>query len=160
MFSADFCCGNGLSDVEDMMRRFINYDRFADVYFRHEGKYVLTTFAGDALGTKTWQMIKSDLATGANPSMATVDPSWAPTTIAVAGKPSNAPVNIFLVPAFFFGGELPRQPQIQSGFNTWSSTVDGLFYWGIAGVPGSGGPLDQLPSSEAYASVLHSADKL
>ncbi len=162
MFSADFCCGNQPSDVEDMMRRFINYDRFADVYFRQDGKYVLTTFSGDALGTKTWQMIKSDLATGANPSTGTVDASWVPTTVAVTGKPSSAPVNIFFVPAFFgaFGGELPTQPQIQSGFNIWNSTVDGLFYWGIAGVPGSGGPLDQLRSSEAYASVLHSADKL
>jgi hypothetical protein len=145
-----------------MMRRFVNYPRFASVYFRHNGKYVLTTFAGDALGTAAWQKIKSDLATGANPSTGTVDPSFASTTIGVAGTPSNAPIQIFLVPAFFgaFGGELPTQSQIQSGFNTWRSIVDGLFYWGIAGVPGSGGSLDQIPSSEAYASVLHSADKL
>src|ERR1700685_932478 len=91
MFSADFCCGNQASDDEDMMRRFVNYPRFAEVYFRHDGKYVLTTFAGDALGTATWQMIKSDLATGANPSTGTVGSVFAPTTIAVAGKPSNAP---------------------------------------------------------------------
>ncbi len=164
MFSADFCCGNQPSDVEDMMRRFVNYDRFADVYFRHDGRYVLTTFAGDALGPNTWQTIKSDLATGANPSTGTVDPSWAPTTIAVTGKPSNAPINIFLVPAFFgaFGGETPTQSQIQDGFNLWRSTVGGLFYWGIAGVPGGSGDgwPDQIPSSEAYASVLHSAGKL
>ena len=121
---------------------------------------MLTTFAGDALGTATWQKIRSDLATGADPSTASVDPSWASATIGVAGPPSNAPVNIFLVPAFFFGGELPPRAEVQAGFNTWSSIVDGLFYWGIAGVPGSGGPLDQLPSSEAYASVLHSAGKL
>jgi hypothetical protein len=25
MFSADFCCGNQRSDVEDLMRRFVNY---------------------------------------------------------------------------------------------------------------------------------------
>jgi glucan endo-1,3-alpha-glucosidase len=162
MFSADFCCGNQASDAEDMMRRFINYPRFAAVYFQHDGKYVLTTFAGDGLGVATWQKIKSDLATGANPSTATVDPSWAATTIAVTGPPRNSSIPIFLVPAFFaaFGGELPTQSQIQSGFSTWKSTVDGLFYWGIAGVPGSGGPLDQIPSSEAYASVLHGADKL
>ena len=162
MFSADFCCGNQASDAEDMMRRFVNYPRFADVYFRHDGKYVLTTFAGDALGEPAWQTIKSDLATGANPSTGTVGPTFAPTTIAVAGKPSNAPIRIFFVPAFFaaFGGELPTQSEIQSGFNTWKPVVDGLFYWGIAGVPGSGGPLDQIPSSEAYANVLHSADKL
>ncbi len=162
MFSADFCCGNQASDVEDMMRRFVNYPRFAQVYFRHEGKYVLTTFSGDALGTATWQKIRSDLATGASPSTATVDASFASTTVDVAGAPSNAPLNIFFVPAFFgaFGGELPTRSQIQAGFKTWRSTVDGLFYWGIAGVPGSGGPLDQLLSSEAYASVTHSAGKL
>jgi Glycosyl hydrolase family 71 len=164
MFSADFCCGNQPSDAEDMMRRFVNYPRFANVYFRHDGKYVLTTFAGDALGVAAWEKIKSDLATGANPSTGTVDSSWVPTTIAVAGKPSNAPVNIFLVPAFFgaFGGETPTQSQIQAGFNIWKSTVDGLFYWGIAAVPGgsAGGWPDQIPSSEAYASVLHSAGKL
>jgi glucan endo-1,3-alpha-glucosidase len=162
MFSADFCCGNQASDAEDMMRRFVNYPRFADVYFKHDGKYVLTTFAGDALGVATWQTIKSDLATGANPSTGTVDPSWASTTIAVTGPPTNAPIRIFLVPAFFaaFGGELPTQSQIQSGFSAWKSEVDGLFYWGIAGVPGSGGPLDQIPSSEAYAAVLHRAGKV
>jgi hypothetical protein len=33
-------------------------------------------------------------------------------------------------------------------------------YWGITGVPGTGGPLDQLKSSEAYASVLHGTGKL
>jgi glucan endo-1,3-alpha-glucosidase len=162
MFSADFCCGNQASDAEDMIRRFVNYSRFAQVYFKRDGKYVLTTFAGDSLGVATWQKIKSDLATGANPSTATVDPSWASTTVDVAGPPSNTPVAIFLVPAFFaaFGGELPTQPEIQSGFNTWRPVVDGLFYWGIAGVPGSGGPLDQLKSSEAYASVLHGTRKL
>ena len=79
MFSADFCCGNQASDAEDMMRRFVNYPRFASVYFRHNGKYVLTTFAGDALGTAAWQKIKSDLATGANPSTgsSTRSPTWA-----------------------------------------------------------------------------------
>ncbi len=162
MFSADFCCGNQASDVEDMMRRIVNYPRFANVYFRHDGKYVLTTFAGDALGTATWQKIRSDLDTGANPSRATVDPSWVSTTIGVAGPPSNASLDIFFVPAFFgaFGGELPTRFEVQNGFNIWRSTVDGLFYWGIAGVPGSGGSLDQIPSSEAYASVTRSGDKL
>jgi glucan endo-1,3-alpha-glucosidase len=162
MFSADFCCGNQASDAEDMMRRFVNYSRFAQVYYVHDGKYVLTTFAGDSLGVAGWQKIKSDLATGANPSTGTVDPSWTATTVDVTGAPSNAPMRIFLVPAFFaaFGGELPTQSEIQSGFNTWKPVVDGLFYWGIAGVPGSGGSLDQIPSSEAYASVLHGTGKL
>jgi len=74
--------------------------------------------------------------------------------------PSNAPVNIFLVPAFFWGGEIPNFAAVQQGFGQWNSTLDGSFYWGIAGVPGSGGSFDQIPSSEAYASVVHGGGKL
>lgn len=62
------------------------------------------------------------------------------------------------MPAFFWGGELPNKAAVQTGFNQWRSTIDGSFYWGIAGVPG--GTPDQLPSSEAYASVVHGGDKL
>ena len=42
----------------------------------------------------------------------------------------------------------------------WRNTLDGAFYWGIAGVPGSGGSLGQLHSSAAYAAALHGAGKL
>jgi hypothetical protein len=42
----------------------------------------------------------------------------------------------------------------------WKSVIDGSFYWGIAGVPNSHSPLDQIPSSDAYASVVHAAGKL
>ena len=42
----------------------------------------------------------------------------------------------------------------------WQSTLDGAFYWGIAGVPDSHGELDQLPSSAAHAAALHGASKL
>jgi glucan endo-1,3-alpha-glucosidase len=145
MFSADMFCGNTPTDVEDMMRRFANNPRYSDVYFKHDGAFVLTTFSGDALGTATWQQIRADLATGTNPST-TTEPS---ALSAVSGAPSNAPMPIFLVPAFFWGGELPNQAQVQAGFNEWRTTIDGSFYWGIAGVPG--GTPDQLPSSEAYA---------
>jgi glucan endo-1,3-alpha-glucosidase len=156
MFSADMCCGNAMRDVEDMVRRFANDPRYGAVYYRFNGKVVLTTFSGDSMGTAFWNQVKSDLATGANPST-TVEP----TVLAqVSGAPSNAPVNIFLVPAFFWGGEIPVAASIQQGFNQWSSTVDGSFYWGIAGVPGSGGALDQIPSSESYASVVHGGGKL
>src|SRR5580658_3665500 len=68
LFSADMCCGNGIADVEDMMRRFANNPRYAQVYFRYRGAYVLTTFAGDKLGPAAWQQIRTDLATGARPS--------------------------------------------------------------------------------------------
>src|SRR5580658_9100541 len=68
MFSADMCCGNGIADVEDMMRRFASNPHYAPVYFRYRGAYVLTTFAGDKLGPAAWQQIRTDLATGARPS--------------------------------------------------------------------------------------------
>jgi glucan endo-1,3-alpha-glucosidase len=154
MFSADMCCGNTATGVEDMMRRFANNPRYSEVYFKHDGAFVLTTFAGDALGTAGWPQIRFDLATGTNPST-TTEPSALST---VSGAPSNAPLPIFLVPAFFWGGELPTRTDVQQGFNQWRSTIDGSFYWGIAGVPG--GTPDQLPSSEAYASVVHGHGKL
>jgi glucan endo-1,3-alpha-glucosidase len=156
MFSADMCCGNGVSDVEDMMRRFANNPRYGPVYFRYNGAFVLTTFAGDKLGVPAWQQMRADLASGANPSTQREPTALSP----VSGSPSNAPLRIFLVPAFFWGGELPARASIQQGFDQWSSTIDGSFYWGIAGVPGSGGALDQIPSSRNYAAVLHSAGKL
>src|SRR5580698_11005923 len=156
MFSADMCCGNGIADVEDMMRRFAGNPRFAAVYFRYRGADVLTTFAGEKLGVAAWQQIRNDLATGANPS-SQVEPT---AFSAVAGPPSNAPIRIFLVPAFFWGGELPSLSSIQQGFVEWQSTLDGFFYWGIAGVPGSGGAFDQTPSSHHYATVFHRAGKL
>lgn len=156
MFSADMCCGNDAADVEDMMRRFTGNPRYAKVYFRYRGKFVLTTFAGDRQGVAFWRRVRTDLATGAHPST-----SAEPRALAqVSGPPSNRPLHIFLVPAFFWGGELPSREAIRRGFEQWQSVIDGSFYWGIAGVPGSGGALDQLPSSEAYASVLHRGHKI
>jgi glucan endo-1,3-alpha-glucosidase len=156
LFSADMCCGNGIADVEDMMRRFANNPRYAQVYFRYRGAYVLTTFAGDKLGPAAWQQIRTDLATGARPST-----QAEPTVLTPAsGPPGNAPMQIFFVPAFFWGGELPSPLSIEQQFAERRATIDGFFYWGIAGVPGSGGPLDQIPSSHGYAAVLHSAGKL
>jgi hypothetical protein len=156
MFSADMCCGNDAADVEDMMRRFAGNPRYARVYFHWDGRPVLTTFAGAKLGTAFWQQVRSDLATGAHPSTA-IEHRVLPRA---GGAPSNAPMRIFFVPAFFWGGELPSRAAVQRNFDAWKSAIDGAFYWGIAGVPGSGGPLDQLRSSEAYASVLHQAHKL
>lgn len=147
MFSADMCCGNNAADVEDMMRRFAGNPRYARVYFRWRGRFVLTTFGGDKEGITFWKKVRSDLATGADPS-ASIEPR---VRLNAAEAPSNAPLRIFLVPAFFWGGERPTRAEIQRGFEQWESAIDGSFYWGIAGVPGSGDGLDQLGSSEAYA---------
>jgi glucan endo-1,3-alpha-glucosidase len=156
MFSDDMCCGNAADDIEDMMRRFANNPRYNRVYFRHKGKPVLTTFAGDKFGTQFWQQIRNDLAKGTNPSLEEV-PGLLPQVVAA---PSNRPMKIFLVPAFFWGGELPTSRDVQREFVKWRSTIDGAFYWGIAGVPGSEGSLDQLISSRAYAETLHGAGRL
>jgi glucan endo-1,3-alpha-glucosidase len=156
MFSADMCCGNTVDDVEDMMRRFANNPRYAAVYFRYKGRPVLTTFSGDKFGTQFWQQIRNDLAKGANRSLNVV-PGVLPD---VAAAPGNQRMKIFLVPAFFWGGELPALGDVQKEVAKWSSTIDGAFYWGIAGVPGSGGSLDQLISSRAYADTLHRSGKL
>lgn len=156
MFSADLCCGNHAADIEDMMRRFANNPRYARVYFRHDGRFVLTTFAGEKEGQAFWQQVQRDLETGAHPSR-DIEAKVLPQ---VAGAPSNAPMKIFLVPAFFWGGELPERAQVQAGFDAWKRVIDGSLYWGIAGVPGSGSALDQLHGSEAYASVVHESGRL
>ena len=156
MFSADMCCGNGSQDVEDMVRRFANNPRYSKVCFRYKSKIVLTTFAGNKEGTDFWRQIKSDLETGAHPSTAIESAVLAD----ARGAPSNSSISIFLVPAFFWGGEVPARQAIQQGLDPWRSIVDGLFYWGIAGVPGSGGSLDQLHSSASYAAVAHRAGKI
>jgi hypothetical protein len=156
MFSADFCCGNGAADAEDMMRRFANNPRYAPVYFKQDGRFVLTTFAGDKLGVATWRRIRDDLASGTNPSTMTF-----PNVLAnVSGAPSNKPLPIFVVPAFFWGGETPDRSAVEQGVSEWRDVIDGAFYWGIAGVPGSGGALDNVRSSDAYAAALHAGHKL
>jgi hypothetical protein len=156
MFSIDLCCGNSMADAEDMMRRFANNPRYARVYFTYRSKFVLTTFGGDKQGPQFWQQVKTDLLTGSHPSTTTIPDALPP----VSGPPSNAPLSIFLVPSFFWGGELPDRAAVERGMNEWQKVIDGSFYWGIAGVPGSAGPLDPLRSSEAYASVAHANGKL
>jgi glucan endo-1,3-alpha-glucosidase len=156
MFSADFCCGNTADDVEDMMRRFANNPRYAGVYFKYHGRFVLTTFAGDGLGVAAWRQIRADLANGSHPSSAIFPNALA----AVREVPSNAEMKVFLVPAFFWGGELPNDAAVRRGMNEWGDVIDGSFYWGIAGVPGSGGALDNVRSSHSYTSVVHARHKL
>jgi glucan endo-1,3-alpha-glucosidase len=155
MFSADMCCSNDADDLLDMMRRFAGNPRYAEICFKRDGKFVLTTFSGASHGVAFWTQLKSDLEAGGRPSSQT-----APGALSyVSGIPSSAPVPLFLVPAFFWGGELPRREDIQHGLAEYRDLVDGLFYWGIAGVPGLGHPPDQLPSSEAYAAVAHASHK-
>jgi glucan endo-1,3-alpha-glucosidase len=156
MFSADMCCSNHAADVEDMVRRFANNPRYAAAYLKKDGKCVLTTFGGDRLGTAFWQQLRADLEGGLHPSLRDA-PGALPS---VSGVPSSAALPIYLVPAFFWGGELPRAVDIRSGLADYASVVDGAFYWGIAGVPGLGQVPDQISSSEAYAAALHRAGKL
>jgi glucan endo-1,3-alpha-glucosidase len=154
-FSDDFCCGNTVGDAEDMMRRFANNPGFSTVYYQYDGAFVLSTFSGETqIGTAGFQQIRSDLANGTNPSTQSVSSTWP--TLQVGGVPSNAGLQIFLVPAFFsgWGGDIPTLSEVQAGFNTWSPYINGSLYWGIAGVPGSGGSIDQVLSSEDYASVV------
>jgi len=156
MFSADMCCSNGAEDILDMMRRFANNQRYSTVYFKQNRRFVLTTFAGSAHGPQFWRNVRSDLEHGTNPSLQS-----APNTISFASRiPSSAAMPIDLIPSFFWGGELPSTNEIQTGLADYESTIDGSFYWGIAGVPGLGHSPDQIPSSDAYAAVLHKAGKL
>jgi hypothetical protein len=156
MFSADMCCSNDTEDLEDMMRRFAGNPRYAGVYFRHDGKFVLTTFSGEKLGPLFWRNLRSDLEHGTHPST-----HKAPLAMPSASRvPSSAPMAIELVPAFFWGGELPNPADVGSGLASYSEIIDGAFYWGIAGVPGLGHFPDQLPSSEAYAAALHAKGKI
>jgi len=156
MFSADMCCANDAADVEDMMRRFANNDRYSALYFKWNGRFVLTTFAGAKPGPAFWQQLRADLETGNHPSEHEA-PGALPS---VSGKPSNAPLPLYFVPAFFWGDELPKSNDIETGLARFAHVLDGAFYWGIAGVPALAHIPDQLPSSEAYASVLHRSDKL
>ena len=149
--SCDFCCGNTVNDAEDMMRRLCNDPNYSKVYFKYNNKWVLTTFDGAGqIGTGGFQQIRNDLANGTNPNPVPAGFS----------QSSTAALQTFIVPAFFWGGEVPTLASIQSGWSQWSSTIDGSVYWGIAGVPGSGGAQDQVPSSQYYAQTVHGGGKL
>jgi len=156
MFSADMCCSNDAADLEDMVR-LANNPRYSSIYYKHNGRFVLTTFSGSSRGPAFWQQLRDDLENGTHPSQ-----QAAPGALDSArGISSSAPLHLELIPAFFWGGELPTAPNIQEGLEDYTNIIDGAFYWGIAGVPGLGHtPEDQLPSSEAYASALHAAEKI
>src|SRR3569833_2625121 len=149
--SCDFCCGNTVNDAEDMMRRLCNDPNYSKVYFKYNNKWVLTTFDGQGqIGTGGFQQIRNDPANGTNPNPVPAGFS----------QSSTAALQTVIVPAFIWGGEVPTLASIQSGLGGWSSYIDGNAYWGIAGVPGSGGSLDQVPSSEYYGQTDHGGGKV
>ena len=155
IFSADMCCSNSAADVEDMMRRFAGNPRYATVYYRQHGRFLLTTFAGEKYGPGFWKQIREDLEQGTNTHGQPV-----PDAPLAADAPAGTPLPVTLVPAFFWGGELPDQAAIERGLKDYGDSIDGSFYWGIAGVPGLGHAPDQVPSSRVYARALHNAGKL
>jgi glucan endo-1,3-alpha-glucosidase len=162
MISADMALNNVMSkaDVEDMVRRFANNPRYSPYVFRYQGKVVLETWAGGVRGLGFWQTVKHDLGTGEHPSTET-----APTVLpAASGPPNNAPVPIFLVTMFYWGPNnpiyAPTKSDVQQGFDTWKSVIDGAFYWDTSCIPGSGTSDDCVNASDAYAQVLHKAGKL
>jgi glucan endo-1,3-alpha-glucosidase len=156
MFSADMCCSNDAEDVEDMVRRFANNPRYSAVYYKRDGKFLLTTFAGERKGPEFWRQLRRDLEQGSNPSRREAPNALA----AVSGVSSSKPLPIVLVTSFFWGGELPKESDIAAGLADYSHIIDGSFYWGIAAVPGLGHTPDQIPSGDPYAAVLHRAGKL
>ncbi len=156
LFSADMCCSNDAADILDMVRRFANNPRYAGLCFQHDGRFVLTTFAGSSRGPEFWQQVRYNLEHGTAPSSLTATEALS----YAAGISSSAPLRVFFVPSFFWGGELPTSEDIGSGLGPYQEILDGAFYWGIAGSPGLGRAPDQLPSSTAYAVKLHAARKL
>ena len=152
MFSCDFTGSTGVNDAEDMMRRFVNNSAYSGVYFNYNGSYVLSTFSGDTqIGVSGFSQIKSDLENGTNPLPA-------PSGFSAS---SSTPMSMITVLAPFWGGETPQSASAISGsFDQFENVVDGIFYWGIAGVPGSGGSIDNVNSSQVYASVVEPAGKI
>jgi glucan endo-1,3-alpha-glucosidase len=156
IFSADMCCSNDAEDVEDMIRRFANSPRYAATYYQRDGHFLLTTFAGSSHGPIFWQQLRHDLEQGTHPSS-----REAPNALSwVSGVSSSKPIQVLLLPSFFWGGELPAEQDITSGMADYKSIIDGALYWGIAGIPGLGHAPDQIPSADAYGKVLHQAGKL
>ena len=133
-FSADLCCGLSQSDIINMMQTYGNDSN----YFKYNNRPVLTSFAGQAQGQSFWQGVLNSIRGGG--------------------------MNVMFVPCFFppvSDTETPTQSEVQTQWNSWWGSVsDGLFYWGVAGVPKSGYSPNQIPSSEGYANVAHGAGKV
>ena len=98
LISADMCCSNDAADVEDMVRRFANNPRYSAIYYKHKGRFVLTTFSGSNHGPAFWQQLRGDLEQGTHPSQ-----QDAPGALSIAsGVSSSKPLPIELIPAFLW----------------------------------------------------------
>jgi hypothetical protein len=122
MFSADMCCSNDAAYVEDMIRRFANNRRYSTVYFTWKGRFVLTTFAGERRGPEFWRQLRSDLEQGSHPSVLNAQDVLSD----ASGISSSAPLPIYLVSAFFWGGELPQLNDIGRGPHKCDCTGAGI----------------------------------
>ena len=141
--------GSTANDMKDMVRRFANDPAYSGVYLLINGKVALAPFGPSDSWIPILNQVRADLATS-NP---VPPPSGFSQTI-------STPLQITLIPLVFWGGEVPVQADIQTEFNQWASTIDGAAYYGQAGIAGSGGSLDTITSSEAFANVVHSGGKL
>src|SRR3569833_563275 len=154
MFSADFAPGiNQEHDALDMLRRFVNDPTYSSAYFRYNNTPVLSSFSGDqtGYGTTFWQQLRTNLTTGGNPSG----------TIGGFPAVSSTAMNVVLLPCFYLGGTNPALSQVALGWQPWTSIVDGLFYWGVVGVAGSGLPAnDQIPCMNYEAQGTRASGKL
>lgn len=126
-FSLDGCCGNGPEVALDMITTFGRHP----AQFIYQDKVVLSSWAA---GDKTY---------------------WLDQVLTPLEKLGY---NVFFVPFFYTEpvSELPDLNLIKNSYNAWwKDVVDGLFYFGAAGLPKE---INQ--SAEAYAKVARDANKL
>jgi Glycosyl hydrolase family 71 len=126
------------ADIVDMMTIYAGHPN----YFRYNGRPVLTTFQGNALGQTYWQtsVLGTIRAAGINPF-------FVPNFYTSAGDYTNPAVGHFGNPSY---------AQISADYNTWwGSVVDGLTYWAVSGLT------PQIVSScEAYATLMRQVGKV
>jgi len=150
MAPEDFLMGS--NDIKDMIRRFANDPTYSSVYLKINNKAALIVGDANTLGTTGWAQIRSDLANGTGPV----------TPPAGFSASLNTPLPITFIAQNAFGSNAsePTLSEIQTGFNQWASTIDGEYFPIYDSLPGSGGSLDSLPSSENFATVVHGGGKL
>jgi glucan endo-1,3-alpha-glucosidase len=128
-FSVDFA---GESNVVNMVESYANRTNT----FRYNGKIVLSSYGQNDVPSSGW------------PGM-----NW---TNAIIGKLKSDGYSIFFIPYFFSDPvhELPGYADAASVAAKYSSLVDGLFWWGAAGLP------DQLALCNSnYIAAVHAAGK-
>lgn len=168
-YSADFASRElTAADVRAVLRRYLDNPRWAPYYFRYHGRPVLSTFSGDleaGVGAENVTWWKNNLI---GPLRAGTEPGDQP-------KTGLTPIDPFVLPTFFVRAkgapEVPVYEDVlnapKSSYNAWwGQVVDGLYYWGIAGIPQSpyvdarGSNQSTITSSQAYARVAHENGKL